>query len=60
MKRSNETIEFLGDSVLGMIIAEYLFRKYPNQDEGFLTRLRTRIVKGKTLGRLAKAIGWVK
>lgn len=57
MKRSNETIEFLGDSVLGMIIAEYLFRKYPDQDEGFLTRLRTRIVKGKTLGRLAKAIG---
>ena len=44
MKRSNETIEFLGDSVLGMIIAEYLFRKYPEQDEGFLTRLRTRIV----------------
>ena len=57
MKRSNETIEFLGDSVLGMIIAEYLFRKYPDNDEGFLTRLRTRIVKGKTLGRLAKAIG---
>ena len=57
MKRSNETIEFLGDSVLGMIIAEYLFRKYPENDEGFLTRLRTRIVKGKTLGRLAKAIG---
>jgi len=57
MRRSNETIEFLGDSVLGMIIAEYLFKKYPDKDEGFLTRLRTRIVKGKTLGRLAKEIG---
>lgn len=54
---SNERLEFLGDAVLGAIIAEYLFKKYPYKDEGFLTEIRARIVNGEVLGRLAKKIG---
>lgn len=54
---SNERLEFLGDSILGAVIAEYLFKKYPFKDEGFLTEIRSRIVNGETLGRLAKKIG---
>lgn len=54
---SNERLEFLGDAILGAIVAEYLFKKYPFKDEGFLTEIRSRIVNGETLGRLAKKIG---
>lgn len=54
---SNERLEFLGDAVLGTIIAEYLFKKYPYKDEGFLTEIRSRIVNGESLGKLAKKIG---
>ena len=54
--RSNERLEFIGDSVLNMIIAKYLFDKYPNEDEGFLTKARTKLVNGKNLTYLAKKI----
>ncbi len=54
---SNERLEFLGDAILGAIVAEYLFKKYPYKDEGFLTEIRSRIVNGETLSRLAKKIG---
>ena len=57
INHSNERLEFLGDAVLGSIIAEYLFKKYPFKDEGFLTEVRSRIVNGESLGRLAKKIG---
>jgi ribonuclease-3 len=53
----NEELEFLGDSVLGCIVATYLAERYPGQGEGFLTRLRTRIVNNKMLGHLAKEVG---
>ena len=43
---SNERLEFLGDAVLGSIIAEHLFKLYPYKDEGFLTQLRSKIVNG--------------
>ncbi|MFN0050493.1 MAG: ribonuclease III [Cytophagales bacterium] len=54
---SNERLEYLGDAILGAIVAEYLFKKYPFKDEGFLTDIRSRIVNGEALGILAKRIG---
>lgn len=56
-EESNERLEFLGDSVLGMIVAGYLFERYPDQNEGFLTKVRTKLVNGKTLAKLCKMIG---
>ena len=55
-RKSYETLEFLGDSVLGMIIAQYLFNKYPDENEGFLTRIRTKIVNSKSLASLARQL----
>jgi ribonuclease-3 len=52
----NERLEFLGDSVLGLIIANYLFHKYPENDEGFLTRIKTKLVNGVQLSKLARQI----
>jgi ribonuclease-3 len=57
-KEDNEAIEFVGDSLLGCVIALYLHERYPDQDEGFLTRLRTRLVNNKQLGELAAKIGF--
>ena len=54
---NNERLEFLGDAILGAIIAEYLFKKYPTQDEGFLTELRSRIVRRETLNNVAMRMG---
>lgn len=51
--QSNERLEYLGDAVLGTIVAEYLFKKYPNNDEGFLTKMRSKIVKRKSLNKIA-------
>ena len=52
----NERLEFLGDSVLSLIVANFLFHKYPDQDEGFLTRIKTKLVNGTQLAKLAKQI----
>ena len=52
----NERLEFLGDSVLGLIVANYLFHKYPENDEGFLTRIKTKLVNGVQLSKLARQI----
>jgi len=52
----NERLEFLGDSVLSLIVANYLFHKYPDRDEGFLTRIKTKLVNGTQLAKLAKTI----
>ncbi len=54
---SNERLEFLGDSVLGMLVAEYLFRNFPNRPEGELTRMRADMVCEKTLAAAANRIG---
>jgi ribonuclease III len=54
---SNERLEYLGDSVLGMIVAEYLFKKYPYKDEGFLTDIRSRIVNRESLNGVARRLG---
>lgn len=55
--QNNERLEFLGDAILGAIVAEYLFKKYPTQDEGFLTELRSRIVRRETLNNVATRMG---
>ena len=56
-RESNERLEYLGDSVLGMIVAEYLFKKFPYKDEGFLTEIRSRIVNRESLNQVARKIG---
>ncbi|MCC2547971.1 ribonuclease III [Hymenobacter sp. BT175] len=55
--QSNERLEFLGDAILGAVVAEYLFRKFPYEQEGFLTELRSRIVNRESLNQLALKIG---
>ena len=52
----NERMEFLGDSVLSLIVANYLYHKYPDNDEGFLTRIKTKLVNGTQLAKLARQI----
>ena len=55
--KSNERLEFLGDSVLGMVVAEHLYRTFPNRPEGELTRMRADMVCEKTLARVANGLG---
>lgn len=55
--QNNERLEYLGDAVLGTIVAEYLFKKYPNSNEGFLTKMRSKIVKRKTLNKIGDRMG---
>lgn len=51
---NNERLEFLGDSLLNMIVAEALFHRFPNAREGELSRLRAQLVKGETLAEIAR------
>ena len=53
---SNERLEFLGDAVLGAIVAEKLYSEFSDRDEGFLTRMRAKLVNGKILADYARAI----
>lgn len=55
---NNERLEFLGDAILGAIVADYLFEIYPYKNEGFLTQLRSKIVNGESLKSLAKKLGF--
>lgn len=54
---NNERLEYLGDAILSTIVAEYLFKKYPYKDEGFLTKMRSKIVKRKSLNNIAEHMG---
>ena len=54
--RSNERLEFLGDSILGMVVAEYLFQNFPNRPEGELTRMRADMVCERSLADVAEKI----
>src|SRR6202044_4166030 len=60
VKNSNERLEFLGDAVLGSVVAEVLFKLYPYEDEGFLTELRSKIVSRVNLNQLARKLGFEK
>ena len=54
--KSNERLEFLGDSILGMVVAEYLYKNFPDRPEGELTRMRADMVCEKTLASVAARI----
>ena len=54
---SNERLEFLGDAILGLIVAKYLFKLYPFKDEGFLTKIRSKIVNRDSLNDIGRKIG---
>lgn len=54
--KSNERLEFLGDTIIKCIVSEYLFERYPDQDEGFMTRLKTKIEDKTSLARFAKRL----
>jgi ribonuclease-3 len=54
---SNERMEFLGDSILNLIVGEYLYHQYPRAEEGDLTKMRSRLVNRKALAAYARAIG---
>jgi len=57
LKLNNERLEYLGDAVLSSIIADYLFKKFPREDEGFLTETRSKIVCRSRLNKLATKLG---
>ena len=56
----NERLELLGDCILGSVVGTYLFTRFCDQPEGFLTKTKTKIVRGKTLGKLGKRMGFGK
>lgn len=53
----NERIEFVGDAYLSAALSEYLYRRYPNEGEGFMTKLRMKLVNNRSLGTLIKKMG---
>ncbi|KHJ36616.1 ribonuclease 3 [Pedobacter glucosidilyticus] len=57
-KNSNERLEFLGDAILGAVVAEVLFKMYPYKEEGFLTEMRSKIVSRVNLNQLGKKLGF--
>ena len=56
MDCDSERLEFLGDSILGSIIAQYLYERYNNQDEGFLTKLKIKLVRAEALAYYSKEL----
>jgi ribonuclease III len=57
LRKSNERLEFLGDSILGMVVANYLFHNFPGEEEGFLTKSRAALVNKEVLASAAESIG---
>lgn len=57
LTESFETLEFMGDSVLGFVITKMLFDSYEIEQEGFLTKARTKLVRGNTLASIARKLG---
>src|SRR6185295_11453215 len=53
----NEALEFLGDSILGLVVAEYLFKAYPSASEGELSRMKHRLVSAPTLAKASTGLG---
>jgi len=57
LKLNNERLEYLGDAILGAVVADLLFKKFPLKDEGFLTAMRSKIVSRSALNKLSKKLG---
>ena len=57
VKDSNERLEFLGDSLIGTVVADYLFQMYPYKDEGFLTKMRSKMVSRAKHNQIAVKLG---
>lgn len=57
IKLSNERLEYLGDAILGAVVAELLFKKFPYREEGFLTEMRSKMVNREHLNKLAMKLG---
>lgn len=57
IKVNNERLEYLGDAILDSMVAEYLFRKFPDKEEGFLTQTRSKIVNRDNLNHMAIKLG---
>ncbi len=55
-QQSNERLEFLGDAILDAVIAEYLYQRFPTEDEGYLTKIKSKVVSRKTLADIAEAM----
>lgn len=55
-ENSNERLEYLGDAVINLIVAKYVYDRFPESDEGFLTRIRTKVVNGESLANLGRKI----
>ena len=58
-KENNERLELLGDAILDAIVCEYLYKKYPYREEGFMTELRSKIVNRKSLNEVGERLGLV-
>ncbi len=57
LTESFETLEFMGDSVLGFLVTKFLFDQYESRQEGFLTKARTKLVRGNMLASIARRLG---
>lgn len=57
IKLNNERLEYLGDAILSAVVADYLFRRYPYKNEGFLTEMRSKIVSRNSLNKLSRRLG---
>lgn len=57
MEKSNETLEYLGDSIFNAIVSQYLFKHYPDAEEGFITRIRSKIVRKEGCALFARKLG---
>lgn len=58
MDADYERLEFLGDSVVSIVVAKYLYERFPDEDEGFLTKMRTKLVNGEMLGFLGEKLNF--
>ena len=56
-ERNNERLEYLGDAVIDLVVAEALFYRFPKEDEGYLTKLRSKLVSRNNLNRVADELG---
>ncbi len=59
LKLNNERLEFLGDAILGAVITDYLYRNFPDKEEGYLTNLRSKLVSRKHLNEIGESLGLI-